>query len=316
MAVNPAAGGDSAVTIEEIKALLAVLNFPERRLTDQTAICVLALADHSPRAGLLPGHRSLSAGARIHDILNFVRRDLGRPVAENTRESYRKDSLRPLMDARLITRHQLSTNDPNTFYCLHQDFADLLVETNAERRSQLIERLRLPALVSHYPRRRTLDEDIVVRLNGETFTLSRGVHNLLEQAVVEVFGPKFLDTPEVVYLGDTAPRQGFQNRALMRRLNLPIDITASLPDVILYSAAQRHLVIVEAVISGGAIDSTRLNQLRQFSSGAAALDNRISYVSAFPSRSVLRRFIEIIGWGTKLWIEAEPDCLIDFQTGL
>jgi hypothetical protein len=303
------------VTLAEIKALLAALNFPERRITDQTAACILALADNSPRAGLLPGHRYLSAGARVHDILNFVRLELGHPVAENTRESYRKDSLRPLMEAKLISRHQLSTNDPNTFYHLHQDFADLLVETNPDRRSQLIERLRLPAIASRHPRRRTLDEDIVVRLNNETFTLSRGAHNLLEQAVVEVFGPKFLDAPEVVYLGDTTPRQGFQNRALMRRLNLPIDITASLPDVILYSATQRHLVIVEAVISGGAIDYIRLSQLRQFSSGAASLGNRISYVSAFPSRSVLRRFIEIIGWGTKLWIEAEPDYLIDFQSG-
>jgi hypothetical protein len=315
MAVSPAAGGDSIVTLEEIKALLAVLNFPERRITDQTAICVLALADPAPRAGLLPGHHSLSEGARVHDILNFVRRALGRPVAENTRESYRKDSLRPLMDARLIIRHQLSTNDPNTFYRLHPDFAALLGETNPDRRSQLIERLRLPVAASHRPRKSTVDEDIVVRLNSETFVLSRGAHNLLEKAVVEVFGPKFLDAPEVVYLGDTAPRHGFQNRALMRRLNLPIDITSSLPDVILYSAAQRHLVIVEAVISSGAIDSIRLSQLRQFSSGAATLDNRISYVSAFPSRSVLRRFIEIIAWGTKLWIEAEPDHLIDFQIG-
>jgi hypothetical protein len=315
MAVNPAAGGDSIVTLEEIKALLAALNFPERHRTDQTAICVLALADHSPRAGLLPGHHSLSEGARIHDILNFVRRELGRPVAENTRESYRKDSLRPLMDARLISRHQLSTNDPNTFYRLHQDFAAMLVETDPDRRSELIERLRLPVAAGHRPRKSTVNEDILVRLNSETFVLSRGAHNLLEKAVVEVFGPKFLDTPEVVYLGDTAPRYGFQNRALMRRLNLPIDITASLPDVILYSATQRHLVIVEAVISGGAIDSTRLSQLRQFSSGAATLDNRISYVSAFLSRSVLRRFIEIIAWGTKLWIEAEPDHLIDFHIG-
>lgn len=44
-------------------------------------------------------------GARIHDILEFARRDLGIRVAENTRESYRKTSLKPLYEGGLITRH-------------------------------------------------------------------------------------------------------------------------------------------------------------------------------------------------------------------
>ncbi|WP_442891735.1 BsuBI/PstI family type II restriction endonuclease [Dissulfurispira sp.] len=49
-----------------------------------------------------------------------------------------------------------------------------------------------------------------------------------------MFGHAFLNEHQVVYLGDTSPRKGYQNRTLMRRLNLPIDTTASLPDVILF----------------------------------------------------------------------------------
>jgi type II restriction enzyme len=106
------------MTVDEIKALLQELNFPSRQITEQTVFCILALANTAPRQGLLVGHTCLADGARIHDILNFVRQDIGRPVAENTRESYRKASLRPLMEAGWVIRHQLSTNAPNTYYRL------------------------------------------------------------------------------------------------------------------------------------------------------------------------------------------------------
>ncbi|MFL6293426.1 MAG: BsuBI/PstI family type II restriction endonuclease, partial [Thermoanaerobaculia bacterium] len=64
--------------------------------------------------------------------------------------------------------------------------------------------------------------------------------------MVEVLAPAVLADPSVVYLGDTAPRSGFQDRAVMRRLNLPIDVKAPLPDVVLYSGADSRLLVVEA----------------------------------------------------------------------
>jgi len=132
------------MTVDEIKALLQALNFSSRWITEQTAFCILALSNTTLRQGLLAGHTCLADGARIHDILNFVRQGIGRPVAENTRESYRKTSLRPLMEAGWVIRHQLNTNDPNTYYRLHPDFTRLLTLPPGPERDALIERLRLP----------------------------------------------------------------------------------------------------------------------------------------------------------------------------
>ena len=103
------------MTLSEIKNILEQLLFPKRYISDQTAICLKALADETERAGLLPGHKHLADGARIHDILNFARDVIGKKVAENTREAYRKTSLAPLIKYDLVVRHQLSTNDPNTY---------------------------------------------------------------------------------------------------------------------------------------------------------------------------------------------------------
>jgi hypothetical protein len=300
------------MTIDEIKALLQTLNFPSRRITEQTAFCVLALSNTTPHEGLLAGHICLADGARIHDILNFVRQDIGRPVAENTRESYRKTSLRPLMEAGWVIRHQLSTNDPNTYYQLHPDFARLLILPLGPQRDELIARLRLPE--RRLPRRKPdLKRDVPVMLApGQVHTLSPGRHNLLEQAVVETLGPALLQHPQVVYLGDTAPRIGYQNRSLMRRLNLPIDVSVSLPDVILYDPEEQALLVVEAVISSGPITAGRLVQLQTLTTGPANLGARIIFSSAFPSRRVFRQFVEDIAWGSSVWIADEPYNIIHF----
>lgn len=300
------------MTADDVKALLQSLNFPARWVTEQTAFCILALADTAPGQGLLAGHASLADGARIHDILSFVRRKFGRPVAENTRESYRKTSLRPLMEAGWVVRHQLSTNDPNTYYRLHPDFARLLTLNAGAERDALIEHLRLPE--RRRPRQHPSlgQEGRVVLSPEQTYDLSPGQHNLLEKAVVEVLGPALVARPRVVYLGDTARRTGYQDRPLMRQLNLPIDVSVSLPDVILFSTEEQALLVVEAVVSSGPVTPSRLIQLQGLVADSASLGLKVSYISAFPSRQVFRRFVEDIAWGSEVWIADEPYNIIHF----
>lgn len=276
----------------------------------------MALFDRTERKGLLPGHNRLSDGARIHDILNFVRDVAGKSVAENTREAYRKASLAHLMNYGFIVRHQLSTNDPNTFYRLHPDFVPIFAEVNDEERDKLISRLRNKPtkLKERTAKANLLKKNVPVSVDKKlSFSLSPGEHNLLEKAVVEIFGHAFLNEPRVVYLGDTAPRRGYQNRTLMRSLNLPIDTAESLPDVILFSEPESHLVVVEVVTSGGSVSAIRLEQLRRLTKGPRKLVHKVSYISAFPSRAVFRKFIEDIAWGSSVWIENEPNNIIHFE---
>ena len=81
--------------LDEVRVLLQQLGLDRRLITEQSAICVLALADGAERDSLLAGKKRLRDGARIHDIIEFARHECGKEVAENTRESYRKLSLQP-----------------------------------------------------------------------------------------------------------------------------------------------------------------------------------------------------------------------------
>src|SRR5689334_6603236 len=236
---------------------------------------------------------------------------MGRRVAENTRESYRKTSLRPLVDAGWVVRHQLSTNDPSTYYTLNGGIARLLAAEPGPERDRLLETLRLRG--SRGRQKAARRTEVTVNLSPElTFGLSAGSHSELGKAVVEVLAPAILVDPSVVYLGDTAPRSGFQDRVLMRRLNLPIDVKAPLPDVVLYGEREKRLVVVEAVTSVGPITSTRLARLQEFARGPIQLGIRVEYVTAFPGRKDLRRFLEEIAWGTSVWVADEPYNLIHF----
>jgi len=297
------------VTLEEVKDLLRELNLAPSFTTDQTALTVLALADRNPRQGLLRGHSCLANGARIHDILSFARSEFGRKVAENTRESYRKTSLRPLIDAGWVVRHQLATNDPNTYYRLSGELVRLLEGVTGREREQLLRRLRLGKSSRRRGRRK---DGVSVRISpDQSFLLGSGPHNELEKDVVEILAPALTKHPAVLYLGDTAPRSGYQDRTLMRRLNLPIDVRESLPDVVVYDPDD-GLLVIEVVTSGGPIDSTRLDQLCQFAQGPAKLGVQIEYLTAFPTRRVFRSFVEQVAWETSVWIAAEPSNLIHF----
>ncbi|TLD42826.1 MAG: hypothetical protein JETT_0848 [Candidatus Jettenia ecosi] len=180
--------------IQEIKTVLEKINFPQRFISEQTAVCIMALSDKIERKGLLPAHKSLCEGARIHDILNFARNELGKQVAENTREAYRKTSLAPLLNHGLVVRHQLSTNDPNTYYRLHPDFECLFSEKHPEKQQKLIIELKIKStkLRERHTRKVFQHNTVCVQINSEdTFSLSPGAHNTLKRLSLKYLATLF-----------------------------------------------------------------------------------------------------------------------------
>lgn len=306
---------EAKLDLEEVKVLLQQLGLDRKLITEQSAICVLALADGAERGGLLQGKKRLRDGARIHDIIEFARRECGKGVAENTRESYRKLSLKPLCDEGLVTRHQLSTNDPKTFYRLHPEMLRLLTCPAPLERRWLARELAARLSAGQGWRQQRHRSEVPVEVGQiQPYFLSPGAHSRLTAEVVEVYAPTFLIRPRVVYLGDTRHKEGFQDRDLMRELNLPLHVTANLPDVVLLCETERRLVIVEVVASSGPISPARLMQLQALVQQPIVLGYRLRYVTAFPSRRVFRRFVEEIAWGTDVWIANESDRLVHFGT--
>ena len=83
-----------------------------------------------------------------------------------------------------------------------------------------------------------------------------------------------------------------------------------MPDVVLYYADRNWLVLVEAVTSHGPVDGKRHTELAHLFIGAKA---GLVYVTAFPNRAVMARYLGEIAWETEVWVADAPSHLIHFD---
>jgi hypothetical protein len=145
---------------------------------------------------------------------------------------------------------------------------------------------------------------------GKQIRLSAGEHSKLIKAIIEDFAPRFVPGGELVYVGDTREKWGYVDPGLLSSLGVTIDQHGKMPDVIIYHAAQNWLVLVESVTSHGPVDANRHAELAKlFESCSAGL----VYVSAFPSRRVMNRYLDVISWETEAWIANAPSHLVHFN---
>ncbi len=285
--------------LKAIAAVLEAIGFPRRWNTRQTGYCLLGLLDKTPRKGLLPGKTCLNDGARIHDILEFVRKTFRVKVAENTRETYRKTSLKQLFDHGLITRVQSSTNDPNTHYILNREFEKTLrtyLEAPLQRRTQILSSFKKPSVISE----EIADKrGVRVTIGDNVIELSLGHHNQLVKQIIEIFASAFVDDPEVLYIGDTAHKLKYLGQTA-EKLGIFLDEHAKAPDVILYSKSKNIVYIIEAVISSGVFSPDRVQDVERVLFGGQGKQFGVEYFTAFPDRATFRKFVEEIAWGTQV----------------
>jgi hypothetical protein len=70
------------------------------------------------------------------------------------------------------------------------------------------------------------------------------------------------------------------------------------------------LLLIEAVTSHGPVDSKRREELAKL---FHKVKDKIIYVTAFPNKSVMNRYLSEISWETEVWIADSPTHLIHFN---
>jgi hypothetical protein len=145
---------------------------------------------------------------------------------------------------------------------------------------------------------------------GETIHLSPGDHSELIKAIIEEFAPRFVPGGDLIYAGDTGEKRGYFDQELLAKLGVEVDTQATMPDVVLYYPEREWLLLVESVTSHGPVDGRRHGELARLFSGSTA---GLVYVTAFPSRGIMTRFLGEIAWETNAWISDEPSHLIHFN---
>ena len=139
---------------------------------------------------------------------------------------------------------------------------------------------------------------------------SQAEHSELIRAIVEDFGSHFAPGGVLVYVGDTDEKQGYFNEVLLTKLGVEVDAHGKMPDVVLHFVKKNWLLLIESVTSHGPVDGKRHAELTKLFTGSKA---GLVYVTAFPSRAIMGKYLGEIAWETEVWVADAPSHLIHFN---
>jgi hypothetical protein len=254
----------------------------------------------------------------------------GRWYAPNTREPIRDETLRMglVLLGAVIERAGLPTTSAKPRYALKAEFAALFDERLSRQRLQAAVRkwhqdaLSPTALARIRLRTRGAlaagsGAHVLVTLpNGETRQMAPGASSLMSKEVIEVFAPRFLTEPALIFLSESGNKVVSEDQRLATALGIRIAADRNLPDIILADIGPKKpiLVFVEVVVTDGAITRPRMEALRALATEAGFPPNRVAFVSAFEDRGrpAFRKASSELAWGSLAWLASEPERLVLF----
>jgi BsuBI/PstI restriction endonuclease domain/BsuBI/PstI restriction endonuclease HTH domain len=253
----------------------------------------------------------------------------GRWYAVNTRESIRDDTIRYslIQNGSVVERPGLATTSPAGRYALQADFASLFDPTLGEAafrakadawREKYLNTGALARIAIMRKGAVASGEKVLVAFpNGETRSMTPGPSTDIVKAVVEVFAPKFLEKPGIVFLSESGNKVVARDDDLAKAIGLHISSDKNLPDVVLVDLGPEHplLVFIEVVATDGPVNDARKAALLKIAEGAGFPPEHVAFVTAFLDRSVqpFRKTVDGLAWGTCAWFAAEPEKLIVFS---
>jgi hypothetical protein len=304
---------DDSGHIKEALEVLASLGMPRAQQNERSALCLLALLNLSPEKTWAESENPLMG---ITPIMDWGRQNYQKVYAPNTRETVRRQSMHQFVDAGIALynpdKPDRSVNSPKAVYQIAPAVLALVLTFGTPTwhdnlTNYLVDR---ETLASRYANEREQNRVPVQIAPGKKITLSPGEHSELIRAIIEDFGPRFAPGSKLVYAGDTGDKWGYFDAALLAGLGVQVDSHGKMPDVVLYDPERNWLLLVESVTSHGPVDAKRHSELAKLFGGSTA---GLVYVTAFPNRAVMGKYLGAIAWETEVWVADSPSHLIHFD---
>ncbi|MGZ8219335.1 BsuBI/PstI family type II restriction endonuclease [Methylomagnum sp.] len=299
--------------IEAAQQIIISLGLPRAQQNERSALCLLALLNLASGKAWAEAANPLMG---ITPIMDWARDHYGKAYAPNTRETFRRQSMHQFCDAGVALynpdKPDRPVNSPKAVYQIEPATLVLLrtFGTSAWHDSLAVYLAERETLVARYAKEREQSRIPVEIAPGQQITLSPGEHSELIRAIVEGFAPRFAPGSVLVYVGDTGDKWGYFDAALLAGLGVDVDSHGKMPDVVLHYTEKNWLLLVESVTSHGPVDGKRHAELAKLFAGSAA---GLVYVTAFPNRAIMARYLPEIAWETEVWVADAPSHLIHFN---
>lgn len=304
---------DKADNIEAAHQIIIALGLPRAQQNERSALSLLALLNLTPGKAWAEAENPLVG---ITPIMDWAREHYGKEYAPNTRETFRRQTMHQFCDAGIALynpdKPDRPVNSPKAVYQIEPAALALLrtFGTPAWHDSLTAYLAERETLVARYAKEREQNRIPVEIAPGKEITLSPGEHSELIRAIIEDFGPRFAPGSTLVYAGDTGDKWGYFDAPLLAGLGVDVDSHGKMPDVVLHFTQRNWLLLVESVTSHGPVDGKRHAELAKLFSGSTA---GLVYVTAFPNRAIMGRYLGEIAWETEVWVADAPSHLIHFN---
>lgn len=299
--------------IEDALLILEALGFPRQQKNARSALCLLALLNLTPQKTWAQAENPLVG---ITPMMDFSRKHYGKSYAPNSRETFRRQTIHQFVQAGIALYNpdnlDRPVNSPNAVYQISPETLLLLKTYGTEKWEPSLKQYlsTIKTLTQRYAKARVQKLIPVQIAPSKEINISPGEHSLLIKAIVEDFAPRFAPGCDLVYVGDTGEKWGYFDEKLLVTLGVAFDSHGKMPDVVLYCRDKMWLLLVESVTSHGPVDAKRHTELAELFASASA---GIVYVTAFPSRAIMARYLSEIAWETEVWIAEAPSHLIHFN---
>ena len=295
------------------RAILKQIGLPRGQQNDRSAWTLLTLANLTPSR---PWSRVATPVMGITPIIEWIATHYAKRYAPNTRETIRRQSVHQFIEAGLVIYNGeapgRAVNSPKAGYQLSPDAVALLRAYGTQRWAAAVRAYLAakPGLAARYAAERRLSMVPVDVPGGGAITLSPGAHSELIRDIVERFAPAHTPEARLIYVGDTGDKIGYFDETTLAELGVTIDRHGKMPDVVLHDVRRGWLILVESVTSHGPVDGKRHDELKRlFRSSTIGL----VFVTAFPTRAVMARYLKDLAWETEVWISTAPTHLIHFN---
>lgn len=299
--------------LEEATAILLALGLPKAQRNERSALCLLALCNMTPAKKWSEAENPCMG---ITPIMDWAKEHYGVDYAPNTRETFRRHSMHQFMAAGISLYNPddpgRAVNSPKAVYQITPEVLALVRRYGTGGWESALKDFlrRQESLTRRYARERKMRKVPAALPQGAQIELSPGAHSELIKDVIEVFAPCFAPGSILIYAGDTGCKWGYFDKNLLSQLGVVIDSHGKMPDVVLYDKKKDWLLVVEAVTSHGPVDGKRHEELAAL---FATAKPGIVYVTAFPTRAIMARYVGAIAWETEVWVANAPTHLIHFN---
>ena len=304
---------DKHDNIEAAHQIIISLGLPRAQQNERSALSFLALLNLTPGKAWTKAENPLMG---ITPIMNWVREHYGKEYKPNTRETFRRQTMHQFCDAGVALynpdKPDRPVNSPKAVYQVEPATLKLIRSYGTTQwRDNLTDYLaERETLVAKYAMEREQNRIPVEIAPGDKITLSPGEHSELIRAIIEDFAPRFAPGSVLVYAGDTGDKWGYFDDARLAGLGVDVDLHGKMPDVVLHFVEKNWLLLVESVTSHGPVHGKRHAELAKLFSGATV---GLVYVTAFPNRAIMGRYLGEIAWETEVWVADAPSHLIHFN---